>query len=189
MFGIDAGVGVRTDGYMTEAGAHAKFQFLKAGPVAIGTQVYLGGGGGPTGRNDFTFEWGLPISLLFGDIVRVTGNPYLQVSTDRLCPSTPTSGEPTVCTKGYGVLPPGKTEWDSRFGQSPRDRFVTPRFMLQAAIEVAVHQVATVWFIFEGAPTGERAAYMGSSATGYSPGFAWHSDPQIYGRLGVTFKF
>lgn len=194
MFGIDAGVGVRTDGYLTEVGVHAKAQLLRAGPVAIGTQFYLGGGGGPGGRNDFTFEWGLPISLLFGEIVRVTGNPYLQVATDRLCPtsSTPTvhgGGESDICSTGYGAQPAGQTNYDARWHHGTRDRFVSARLMLQAAIEVSVHRVATVFFIFEGAPTGERASLSGHGGYGYNDGFAWKHDPQLYGRLGVTFKF
>lgn len=193
MLGLDAGVSVRTTGYLTEGGAHAKFQFLKAGPVAMGTQIYLGGGGGPGGRNDFTFEWGLPISLLFGDIVRVTVNPYLQVSTDRLCPEVQKDGEADICRTGFGAQTAGQPARDSRFGgdngQGTRERFVTTRLMLQAAIEVAVHQVATIFLIFEGAPTGQRAAFTGTSGFGYNDGFRWRDDPQLYGRLGVTFKF
>ena len=193
MFGIDAGVGVRTSGYLTEVGVHAKAQLLRAGPVAIGTQFYLGGGGGPGGRNDFTFEWGLPISLLFGDIVRVTGNPYLQVATDRLCPTsaTPTvhGSESDVCSTGYGSQPAGKTNYDARWHHGTRDRFVSTRLMLQAAIEVSIHRVATLFFIFEGAPTGERASLTGTAGYGYNDGFAWKHDPRLYGRLGLTFKF
>ncbi len=193
MLGLDAGVSVRTSGYLTEGGAHMKFQFLKAGPVAMGTQIYLGGGGGPGGRNNFTFEWGLPISLLFGDIVRVTVNPYLQVATDRLCPEAQKEGEADICRVGFGSQTPGQPARDMRFGgdggNATRDRFVTTRLMLQAAIEVAVQQVATIFLIFEGAPTGQRAALTGTSNYGYNDGFKWRDDPQLYGRLGVTFKF
>src|SRR6266540_433563 len=58
---------MRTVGYFTEGGAHAKLQFVQAGPVAIGFDIFIGGGGGPTHRNDFLFEAGIPFSLLFGD--------------------------------------------------------------------------------------------------------------------------
>ncbi len=83
--GLDAGIEARTNGYFSEGGAHAKFQFLKAGPVALGTDLYLGGGGGPQGRNTFSFEYGILLTLLFGDVVRFTVHPYLQVYTDRSC--------------------------------------------------------------------------------------------------------
>jgi hypothetical protein len=195
MFGLDAGVGLQTTGYMTVGGAHAKFQFLRAGPFAMGTQIFIGGGGGPGGRNNFTFEWGIPLSLLFGDIVRVTANPYVQVATDRLCPDAMKSGEADICSRGFGAQPTDGTHVDSRGysggkeGQNVRDRFLSARLMLQFAIEVAVHQVATVFLIVEGAPTGQRAAYTGTSGFGYNDGFKWKDDPQVYGRLGVTFKF
>jgi hypothetical protein len=177
MLGLDAGVELRTIGYFTDGGAHAKFQFLKAGPVAMGFDVYLGGGGGPVERNDFTFEAGLPFSLLFGELVRFTGKPYVQVYSDRLCgdkaPAT-LSDEPDIC---HAMPPPA--------GVKPRDRFTSARFILQAALEIAVHEVATIFFIFEGAPGTTRAAYTHD----YSPGFFFTADPQIYGRIGVTFKF
>ena len=195
MLGLDAGVELRTIGYMTEGGAHAKFQFLKAGPVAIGAQVYLGGGGGPGGRNTFDFEVGLPISLLFGDIVRVTVNPYFQLATDRLCPDVQKDGEADICSRGFGAQPTDGTHTDARSfgggsaGQNVRDRFLSARLLLQAAIEVAVGPVATVFLIFEGAPTGQRAGYTGTGGFGYNDGFKWKEDPQIYGRIGVTFKF
>jgi hypothetical protein len=176
MLGLDAGVELRTTGYFTEGGAHAKFQFLKAGPVAMGFDVYLGGGGGPVQRNDFVFEAGLPFSLLFGDLVRFTANPYLQVYTDRNCPDTAPA---TLSDEATGC----HTRVDPTV--DPRARFTGARFMLQAALEIAVHEVATIFFIFEGAPGTTRAAYTNA----YAPGFFFTADPQIYGRLGVTFKF
>ena len=202
MFGLDAGVGLETSGYMTVGGAHAKFQFLKAGPVAMGAKIFVGGGGGPGGRNNFTFELGIPFSLLFGDIVRVTINPYVQVATDRLCPETQSESEADLCNGKASVTAVtstmdanGRTIRTDTRGysggtdkQNVRDRFLSARLMLQAAIEIAVHEVATVFLIFEGAPTGQRAALTGGDY-GYNDGFKWKQDPQVYGRLGVTFKF
>ena len=85
--GMDAGIELRTIGYFTEGGAHAKLQFMQAGPVAIGVNMFLGGGGGAGHRNDFIFELGVPFTLLFGDIVRFTAHPYLQVYSDKNCPT------------------------------------------------------------------------------------------------------
>jgi hypothetical protein len=86
-FGIDAGVDMRTIGYLTDIGVHGKFQFLQLGPIAVGSDLFLGGGWGPGHRNDFTFELGVPVSLVAGDWVRFTVHPYLQVYTDKNCPS------------------------------------------------------------------------------------------------------
>ncbi|MFI5290096.1 MAG: PEGA domain-containing protein [Polyangia bacterium] len=170
--GLDAGVEVRTIGYLTEGGAHAKFQFLKAGPVAMGADVFVGGGGGPGSRNDFVFEVGAPFTLLFGHVVRFTAHPYFQVYTDRNCPEKATMDEPAGCS-GAKVL-----------GQNPRDRYAGARLMLQAALEIVVAPVANIFFIFEAAPLGPRASY----SQPLSPGLL-ATDPQVYGRMGVTFKF
>jgi len=215
--GLDAGVSVSTMGTFTIAGAHAKFQFLKAGPVAIGANLFLGGGGGPAGRSNFTFELGLPISLLFGNVVRFTVHPYLQAYSDRNCPGlgdypammrdaqgVPNSdagnlykAEPDSCKDKDGrrfqadgvtrvandlPLPTGLTTQPS--GQDPRDRFGGARLMLRAALEIAVHQSVSIFFIFEGDPVGQRQAYT-DKFTGYLPKI----DNQIYGQAGVTFKF
>lgn len=175
MLGLDAGVGLRTNGYFTVGGAHAKFQWLKAGPVAIGVDLFVGGGGGPGQRSTFEFEFGLPVSLLFGDLVRFTLHPYGQVYTDRICAETALanpSDEPVGCIA-------------TNNGFNPRDRQAGFRLMLQAVLEVAVHKVATIFFIFEGDPIGQRQAYRNR----FAPAFIWTNDPQVYGRMGVTFKF
>ncbi len=207
--GFDVGVEVRTTGYFTDGGAHAKLQFLKFGPVAVATDIYLGGGGGPTERNDFTFEWGLPVTLLFGDLVRFTMHPYVQAYTERNCPAvdqikfddsnaTPAAApghgplansETIACKANDGMRtpsdglppPPGMMV---KVGQDPRTRFVSARLMLQAVLEIAVHERATLFLLFEGDPVGPRA----SLSSRYSPGLP-ATDAQIYGRLGLTFKF
>jgi len=209
--GLDAGVSVSTMGTMTVAGAHAKFQFLKAGPVAIGANLFIGGGGGPVARSNFTFEVGLPISLLFGNVVRFTVHPYLQAYSDRNCPGLgdyPTNMRAADGTPGGDFKSVYDSERDSckdkdglrpgvandlpRFtarptqpsGQDPRDRFGGARLMLRAALEISVHQFVSLFFIFEGDPVGQRQAYT-DKFTGYLPKI----DNQIYGQAGVTFKF
>jgi hypothetical protein len=169
MFGIDAGVDVRTIGYMTEGLGHVKFQFLRAGPVALGTWISVGGGGGPGNRNDFVFEFGIPFTLLFADVVRLSTVPYLQVYTDRLCQDDPN----------------GQTPGCAKLNLTDRTtRFAGVRVMLQAALEIVVHYNVNIFFIFEGDPVGQRKLYTAD----FSPNFL-SVDPQVYGRAGVTFKF
>src|SRR5262249_32483722 len=137
MFGIDAGVEMRTIGYFTEGLAHGKFQFLQFGPVALGLDLTIGGGGGPTQRTHFLFEAGVPVSLLFGATVRFTAPPYLQVYSDRNCPTlSDEQADPTLPMSEQAacraVAAPGM--------QDPRDRFAGARFMLQAALEIAVSE-------------------------------------------------
>jgi len=207
--GMDAGIEMRTVGYFTEGGAHAKLQFVQAGPVAIGFDIFIGGGGGPTHRNDFLFEAGIPFSLLFGDIVRFTAHPYLQVYTDKNCPSlsdvkgdvdsegkaveqsSTYTSERDVCHARDGTrtgnandlpLPVGEAPF--KVNQDPRERFAGARFMLQAVLEIAVSTNVNIFLMFEGDPVGQRQAF----SKNYSPLFP-SQDPQIYGRAGVTFKF
>ncbi|MDB4969096.1 MAG: hypothetical protein JWN44_4785 [Myxococcales bacterium] len=188
--GMDAGIELRTIGYFTEGLAHAKLQFVQAGPVAVGFDLAVGGGGGPGSRTDFIFEAGIPFTLLFGDLVRFTAHPYLQVYSDRNCPtpqdliddpglSMPGQGEQKACAVTDGTTGP------IRFGQkSARDRFNGARLMLQAVLEIAVTENVNIFLLFEGDPVGQRQALTAKFSSVFP-----NTDPQIYGRAGLTFKF
>jgi PEGA domain len=185
-FGFDVGVELRTIGYLTDGGVHAKAEFLRAGPFALGATMFIGGGGGPAKRNDFTFEMGVPMTLLFGQLVRFTLHPYLQVYTDRNCPSAgDVAADPSLApnpNSGWG--PSIHCNDAPANGLDPRDRFAGARLMVQGALELSVHPIVTLFFIFEGDAVGQRASYSGK----WSPSLL-DPDPQIYGRLGATFKF
>ncbi len=205
--GMDAGIELRTIGYFTEGGAHAKLQFVQAGPVAIGVDTFIGGGGGPTHRNDFIFELGLPISLLFGDIVRFTAHPYLQVYSDKNCPtygdisadasaqdkdvgdSSTYHNEMNACKArdgmagANGAMLPAPASV-ANVSQDPRTRFVGGRFMLQAVLEIAVTENVNIFLLFEGDPVGQRQALTAKFSSIFPA-----QDPQVYGRAGLTFKF
>jgi hypothetical protein len=194
--GLDAGIELRTIGYFTEGLAHAKLQFVQAGPVAIAFNLTIGGGGGPTARNDFVFEAGIPFTLLFGDLVRFTAQPYLQVYSDKNCPnnddlaqdpglSMPGQGEQKACSATKQAdgswMSPGEA---FHLSQDPRTRFVGARFMLQAVLEIAVAENVNIFVIFEGDAVGQRQALTAKFSSVFP-----NTDPQIYGRLGLTFKF
>ena len=189
--GMDAGIELRTTGYFTEGLAHAKLQFVQAGPVAIAFDLAIGGGGGPTKRTDFLFEAGIPFTLLFGDLVRFTAHPYLQVYSDRNCPTAEdVAGSPSLLMSEQGTCEGtnGMGMWKGqlvKFGQDdPRQRFTGARFMLQAVLEVAVTENVNIFVLFEGDPVGERQSLTAKFSSLFPD-----TDPQIYGRLGVTFKF
>jgi hypothetical protein len=205
--GLDAGIELRTIGYFTEGLAHAKMQFIQAGPVAIAFNLAIGGGGGPTNRNDFVFEAGIPFTLLFGDLVRFTAQPYLQVYSDKNCPSyddikgdssgngalnqTDTyKAEQGACeardsqSGANGAMLPAPNHPVPTLSQDPRDRFVGARFMLQAVLEIAVAESVNIFVIFEGDAVGQRQALTAKFSSVFP-----NTDPQIYGRLGITFKF
>jgi hypothetical protein len=184
MFGFDVGVGFRTIAYYTDAGVHARAQFLQAGPFALGATLYLGGGGGPGKRNDFTFEMGVPMTLLFGSIVRFTFTPYIQAFTDRVCPD-----DIKTNTAAYNVGdtfgPSPQCTRAQPNGADPTGRFGGGRFLIRGALELSVHPIVTLFFIFEGdASVQGRASWDGKWSNGLL-----QPDPLVYGRAGVTFKF
>jgi hypothetical protein len=212
--GFDTGIELRTTGFFTEGGIHGRLQVLQAGPFALGANLFVGGGGGPGGRNDFVFELGVPMTLLFGELVRFTLHPYLQVYSDRNCASVADANsqienasnldvkhgfEEQACKAKDGKRTGTDVMTDASrdpndgayyagvlklIGQDPRDRFTSARFMLRAVLEVAVVENVNIFAIFEGDPIGPRWS-MSDQFTHYMPGV----DHQVYGELGCTFKF
>jgi PEGA domain len=206
--GFDTGIDLRTTGYFTEGGVHGRLQFLQAGPFAMGATLFIGGGGGPTHRNNFVFEFGVPMTLLFGDIVRFTVHPYVQVYSDRNCASVDdarvelaakTLEEVQWCKAkdqtrgGMGNIPdngqnPISMQEAGRalasINQDPRDRFTSARLMLRGVLEVAIVENVNIFAIFEGDPIGTRWS-LSQQFSSLFPG----TDHQVYGALGATFKF
>ena len=69
-----------------------------------------------------------------------------------------------------------------RWHQAERPEVVSPEGWLVAVVtRLAIDRLRRA--------ATERAAYTGTAGWGYNDGFKWHDDPQIYGRIGVTFKF
>jgi hypothetical protein len=187
VIGIDTGVEFRTVGYFNEAGAHLRVQLYEIGPFAVGTRLFLGGGGGVTKRNDAIFEVGVPISLTFSKLLRFTAHPYVQVYSDRVCPSKE-DVDPTKNSDAVGLTasePVACRETPSSAQQDPRARFTGARLFVQAALEIMLNNTLNVDVVFEGAVPDGRAALT----TKYSPDFVWRADPQLYGRVGITAKF
>jgi hypothetical protein len=209
--GFDTGIELRTVGYFTEGGIHGRLQVLQAGPFALGANLFIGGGGGPSHRNDFLFEFGIPMTLLFGELVRFTLHPYLQVYSDRNCAAVEdaaadlngkTLDEEQSCKAKDGKRMGAQDtalgsdtmyrKWTtaqyastlSAVGQDPRDRFTSARLMLRAVLEVAILENVNIFAIFEGDPIGQRWAFSDRFSSAF-PG----DDHQIYGELGATFKF
>jgi hypothetical protein len=232
--GLDVGAEVRTNLYSdTNVGGNIRFQFLRKGPFAVGLNTYLGGGGGPRNRNTFSWELGLPITLLAGSMVKMTARPYLQVYSDRNCPSQeylkemfqkdrnglialgdPRDGAGAEHTgdrcvgRGYDkttTLPnpiydavgyrPGQVDGVSTYnsnnpayqvdGVGVLERFNGARFMLQAAVELAVSANLSLYAILEGAPFQKDRQLFTDKFNRLFP----INETPVYGRLGLTFKF
>ena len=211
--GLDAGIELRTTGYMTEGGAHAKLQIVKFNPLSLGVQMFIGGGGGPHKRDTFTFEAGVPVTLSFGSLVRFTARPYIQFYSDRNCASAQqikdddkktgqmkdglvASGSGELYRAENRVCKINDTQDDYlqsavsgsfdniRFQGNPRQRFERVRMMLQATLELTISPFFNVFAMIEGDPVGERLSYT-KEFSSIMP----VRDYRVYGRLGVTFKF
>jgi hypothetical protein len=215
-FGIDAGIDLRTTGYFTDALVHAKLQFFKLGPIAVGTDLAIGGGGGPGHRNDFTFELGVPVSLVAGDYVRFTAHPYLQVYSDKNCPTYQDlqgDGQNQTPVAMPSDLVPPSTNPNSYEGQVCEARDGMPGAngamlpVSPAAGLIAVNQDPRTRFvgarlmlqavlevnITEHANIffileGDPVGQRASLTAKYS-GIFPSQDAQIYGRLGFSVKF
>lgn len=180
--GMDLGIELRTNFVAdTQVGLRPRVQLLKVDPFSLGVDVTILGGGGPTRRNSFTFELGVPMTITAGQYVHFNVKPYLGVWSDRLCPSVDdikeddnatgvkgkagsgtlyTMDEKEVC-KAFDVDRPAPDNYlvnsYHRTGfalnqQDPRERHVTVRGVLQVSVEVAVSKSLSVFGMIEGAP-------------------------------------
>ncbi len=86
--GLDIGTEFRSNFFSDhEVAGTIRFQMMRKGPFALGLHMLVGGGGGPRERNSFSWELGLPVTILAGSMVKLTGKAYIQVYSDRHCPS------------------------------------------------------------------------------------------------------
>jgi hypothetical protein len=215
-FGIDAGIDLRTTGYFTDAGVHGKFQFVHLGPLAVGADLFIGGGGGPGHRNDFIFELGVPVSLIAGDYVRFTAHPYLQVYTDKNCPSYQ-----DIVNDAQSQTPPGMAAWlvppsttpnsyegevceayDGMGNANGKMLPTNPQAQMIGVNQDPRTRFAGARLMLQGVLEvtltehanmffileGDPVGQRASLTAKYSGAFPTQ-DAQIYGRLGFTFKF
>ena len=185
MFGLDVGVELRSDIYVTEVGVKARAQLFQAGPIAGGLNLLVAGGGGPDQRNDFVLEVGAPLTLIAGRFVQLTARPYLQIYSDRACPPAATAS-PDSLTRGEActaALNAVTTGGEDTYGSL--ERMNGARFLLQGVLEVYVARHLNLWLLVEGAPGTERRTWTRP----YNALLIQQTDYGIYGRTGVTFRF
>ncbi|MBI5480547.1 MAG: PEGA domain-containing protein [Deltaproteobacteria bacterium] len=215
MMGLDAGFIFRTFGQANEFLAKTRFTALEAGPIALGADFAIGGGGGPDGRDNFSLEFGFGFTLHFKEIAAFSGRGFLSYYTDRMCWPRKLNGTTysnvddlnssrDVCRAYDGstnnnvpntkTVPPSVLDELTHFVSSaglpadwdPRDhRLSGTRFYLQAALEVTVAQNVGLFLLIEGVPFQHDRAAFMD---------LWNSaqirrDPHIYGRAGMTLKF
>ncbi len=173
---LDISVALRSYGYITEGAIGSRVRLLHYRPFSLAAVGELGAGGGPGERNTFFFKAGVSGTLRFKEIVSVTASVYGDFYSDRICPSSDAGeDEPEACT-----FPPE----DLSFGEM-RGRFFGARLFLAAAVEVAFSPVVNFFAQIEGTPfQSERLSLTDAFAS-----YMLATDPRVYGRLGVAFKF
>lgn len=210
-FGFDAGVSARSFGARSELGLGVKFMLVDNDPFTAGVFSDLWWGSkllDNSKRNGLTFNLGGVASLTALTRVTVSGRLFLNMWSDRHCPSLDGStmefesdSSPIRACEVYRQV--RILEEEPERGQlplvermekvtgvsptSPGDMFNRESGMrLNASIiaEIAVRQQWNLWFQLEGAFPGERALLTHPFA---HPMFA--SDYQTYGRMGMTYKF
>ena len=154
-----------------------------------------------SGRNGVTWDAGGLVSLTAATHITITGRLYLDIWSDRHCPTK--SVNPTPMNNGFDGTPISVckdfkldtlsndekqrvtklTGWknpDDVFG-----RETGIRFMASLIAEVALQQQVSLYGILEGAPfQGERALFTNDFAHSM-----FTTDYNLYARIGLTYKF
>jgi hypothetical protein len=201
-FGFDAGVMFRSFFSRSELGMRARLMLADVDPFSFGVFTTMGGGSNffdDSGRNTFFMNAGLAASLTALGSVTVTGRAYVDLWSDRHCPTLvddPTNpgtrvfdGKPTTTCREYLA---DELTVDERMrvdklldGDDLFGREGGVRAMLQVAVEVAIYQRWNGYVLFEGAPfQRERPAY-----TNPFNAAMFGNDLGTYFRFGATHKF
>jgi hypothetical protein len=204
-FGFDATVQARTMFARTELGLGGRLMLADSEPFsfAVFTDLWYGSKlFDNSHRNGVTWNAGAIASLTALTHVTISGRAYLDVWSDRHCPteadaSSSTNndgfdGDPIAVCKAFkdGTLSAAdRNRVESLTGWSkPSDVFSREngiRFMTSVIAEIAIEQNLNFFGMLEGAPfQSERALFTNDFA---------HSLPDtdyiLYGRVGLTYKF
>jgi hypothetical protein len=204
--GWDANIAARTMLARSELGIGGRLMFANAAPfTAAGfTEIYYGSKLlDDSGRNGVTWDAGVLASLSAFTHVTITGRAYLEVYSDRLCPSLSTNpmdkngftaSDPLQICIDYRNYVVSGQDFSSRMavesltglsGDAFFGRDTGARMMLSIAAEIATSQNWNIYFIIDGAPfQGQRALF-----TNLFSRSMLDSDEDLYGRVGVTYKF
>jgi hypothetical protein len=200
---FDATIAARTMLARTELGIGGRMKLIDENPfsAAVFTSAWWGSKlFDDSKRNGATWDIGVAASLTALAQVTITGRAYAELWTDRHCPTVdPTapngfSGtEPAqVCVdvKSGHTTVEERTKLQKLFGtvdiNKLTERDEGARFLLSLIAEIAVQQQWNLFFLFEAAPfdQAERALFTGVFSSPMPV-----NDVQVYGRMGLTYKF
>lgn len=188
--GVDVTLGFRS--YLTtwEFLGSVRYRLFNRQPFSFAVFGTIGGGGGLSGRNQFTFQGGAVGSISFQNRVTISGRAYLDFWSDQLCaepemPGMPITTGPDVCQGTASPEDQMRAE-ELTDGDFRTERDTGARVYLSAIAEAALQRNFSLFFVFEGAPfQGERAAH-----TNVFNGTLFSDTDIIYNlKAGVTLKF
>jgi hypothetical protein len=205
--GWDANVAARTMLARSELGIGGRVMFADANPFSAAgfTEVWYGSKLlDDSGRNGVTWDVGALASLTAFTHVTITGRAYLEVFSDRLCPSLSsdavsnpngfTNTSPVAICVDYKNFVENGQDFQGRMqvekltglsGMAFFDRDNGARLLLSIAVEIATAQNWNVFAILEGAPFQDERALFTNLFSHSMP----DTDTNLYGRIGVTYKF
>ncbi|HTM20445.1 MAG TPA: PEGA domain-containing protein, partial [Kofleriaceae bacterium] len=159
----------------TELGIGGRINLAYNDPFAAGLFAQIGLSSNffdDSGRNGVQLDTGLAASLSGLGSVTITGRAYLQMWSDRHCPSRDSTGAfpmgknpiDTCQQLADGTLAADKLDHvQQMLGMDPNAPFAREtgaRLMVSVIAEIAIYQHWNLWALFEGPPfQGERAAY------------------------------
>jgi hypothetical protein len=195
---FDFGASFRTYFSRTEILGTLRLNLAERDPFSAGLVVTAGGSSNfvdDSARNGFFADLGAMASLSGLGSVTITGASYLNIYSDRHCPSydadTMTFEDgftPLGVCEGYAndtLSMAQKERVEELVGTDPFDRDTSLRLMLSITVEIAIKQKWNIWGQFEGAPfQDERAAFVDEFS-----GVLFDEDIGTYFRLGTTYKF
>jgi len=202
---FDAMVGLRTMFARTELGLGGRMTVVDQDPFSAAAFTNLWYGSkllDDSKRNGVTWDVGALASLTALSHVTVTGRAYAEIWSDRHCPGL----DPNSANKfdGTDPLPICQQLQNGHISAADRARVKKllgtdaatndgafgrdsgARFMLSLVGEIALQQQWNLFVLIEGAPfqQSERALFTSLFAASMPD-----TDPQIYARFGLTYKF
>ncbi|MDQ3333932.1 MAG: PEGA domain-containing protein [Myxococcota bacterium] len=213
-WGFDATVSARTMFSRNELGLGGRMMVANQNPfsAALFANFYFGSSLLDNSyRNGVTFETGVLASLTALTNVTISGRAYFQFWSDRHCPEvrgsvgsltfTPDDAEATEECDAYrgfvndpsAALPGTFTDKDRRKMELLTDeagvdmfgRDNGARFLISVIAEIAIDQRWNVYGHLEGAPFQDERALFTNLFSGSMP----DKDVNLYGRIGLTYKF
>ncbi len=207
-YGFDAGVSARSFGARSELGLGVRVMLVNNDPFTAGVFSDIWWGSkllDNSKRNGLTFNLGGAASLTALTRVTVSGRLYLNMWSDRHCPSWDAlnndfeaDSEPIHSCEVYRDVRVLNTRTDApgmnyadrmekatgESGLGMFDRESGMRVNATIIAEIAIQQQWNMWFMLEGAFPGERALLTDQFADPML-----QTDFQTYGRMGATYKF